>query len=795
MIWKSRLELDGVSLGFSTLLPISTNVSVADIREPGKSKGPYTKTISIPASPETQRFFEYAHNTNVESNDFNANLAVEAKYFVNEVMVYNGKLQLVDTKIQPGGAIYYECSMIGETGNVFLAIAGLYLHDIDMSDLDHAFTYGAGLFAPTLGEGYAYGYIDYGVNPLGSRVGRQWTFEHLKPLIFEREYLLRMFADAGYAIAGNYIDSTYAKSIVIPDVNAGALQLPAATVTDNQFLARISSLDNNNIPLTPGTTWVASNFVELMEFDDDSSSGYFDPGGVYDTSNFIFEPAVNATFQITGTMNLFLSGTPPAGTTNVTASYLVFISIQKSINSGGSWTTESTYSETVTNATSTTATYTNTVTIPPTLVTQPAIFRVIIGISNIQIVFKAGIVVISAGTASLDFNYSGTFGAIIASANLPSGATVVMNDTIPRDYLQLDFLTSIIKEEHLFIEPDKENSRTYIIEPRENFILDTDPLDWTNKWDQGKETKVTPMGELDAKQYVFTRTSDKDYYNELYEKEFKEVYGCKKVDTENEFAKGVREIKSIFSSTPIAAASDLQPSTDIVAPRLLKMDDQGTVSPLKCNIRRLYWGGMINCDSHYLITSGYASSSGYTGPAPIKVTQYPFVGHVDHPMNPTINIDFNFPQRLYWIFPNQTFTNDGRYNTRYSKYLYEITHRDSKVVTMYMNLNAIDIASFSFRKQVFVKDTYYFVNEIKDYDPQEQKSIPVEMLKLKKGPIFTAVIAQNLNDWIGGGDMNSARTGPNVNARGNYGVGQSVGTNNINNSPYTLVIGNNNYVQ
>jgi hypothetical protein len=113
---------------------------------------------------------------------------------------------------------------------------------------------------------------------------------------------------------------------------------------------------------------------------------------------------------------------------------------------------------------------------------------------------------------------------------------------------------------------------------------------------------------------------------------------------------------------------------------------------------------------------------------------------------------------------------------------------------MYMNLTARDIAEFSFRRKVFIKDTYYFVNEIKDFDPHEQKSIPVEFLKLKEGPLFAPTIGIGYDDVFDPGGGSGARTGNNMTVSGNYGVGRSFGTNNINNDPNALVIGNNNYV-
>lgn len=800
-----RLNINGKDIPTTAKFPVSINKSVANIREPEHKNSGYTKTITLPGSPELNKEFEFIFQVNVETNSFNPNVKTPASYYVNEVRVFKGDLQLLAVNKSFNGLqeqVEYECSIVGENGNLFLDIAGLYLTDIDMSDLDHEFTYASGLFNPTLGEGYCYPYIDYGVNPLGGRVGRYWTFEHLKPAIFEREYVRRIFDDAGYTWeASGFLDSDYYKHIIIPDVNPGALQFDGTTVANNQFLAIISSTDNNNIPLTYSTTWSASNFAEVMPFDDDSSIvdgvQYFDPGGVYDTTTFIFEPSINGSFQISASSFISISGTPPAGTTSVSADFVLTTKIWKSTNGGGSWTVVANGTYSVNNETSFPHNYQVEAVVPPTLIIQPAIFRVEVGVSNIGITYFSGVIPITSGTASMDFNYTGTFGAVLATANLPSGETVEMNNTIPQNVTQLEFLTSIIKLENLYFEPDISSPRKYIIEPREDFIQETDPKDWTDKLDRSKPITINPMGELDVKRYIFTYKSDKDHYNADYEAKFKEVYGTETVDVDSDFVRGEKKIEVVFSATPTASATDVSPPIDVVAARLFKSNgDLSEVEPMKCNIRRLYWGGMIDCASHYLIPDGYenpAIAGSYTGSTPISVSQYPFAGHVDHPMEPTVDLCWDNPLNLYWIFPQQTYTNNSRYGARWSKFISEITDRDSKIVTAYFYLTELDFYEFSFRKKVFFDGTYYFVNEIKDYDPQEEKSIPVELLKLQTGPTFTPM-SITLQDQLGGGGMNNARTGPNMNMRGNYGVGKSFGYNNINNDPNALVIGNNNFI-
>ncbi len=284
------------------------------------------------------------------------------------------------------------------------------------------------------------------------------------------------------------------------------------------------------------------------------------------------------------------------------------------------------------------------------------------------------------------------------------------------------------------------------------------------------------MGELDFNRLVFTYKSDKDYYNRVYEDKYKEVYGTQIIDTENEFIKREKKIEVVFSATPIRGTK----VNDIVAPGFYDKDDAtNEVKPIKCNIRRLYWGGLKPCNEHVFITG---SSINYR-------TTYPFVGHVDDPISPTVDLCWDNPYELNWFFPQRTYTDNNRYNERYAKFIQEITDKDSKIVRMWFYLTESDIANFSFSKLVFVRDSYYLVNKIIDYNPQTKTVTQVELLKLKAGTVFVPNNDLNI-DNLGDDDIGiSARVGNN-----NNGTGIIIGTGNYNNGTGSFIVGDDNVI-
>jgi hypothetical protein len=793
---RSRLNINDIDVGFNDLIPVSVNMAVADVREPEKRNTAYSKTITIPGTKEVNAIFEYAFEVNIESNTFNANLKTPAAYYVNEVRVFNGNLQLLKIIKKYTGVVlevHYECSIVGETGNFFLDISNLYLTDIDFSDLDHTLTYSSGLFYPTLGTGYCYPYIDYGVD--GGNSGNTWYFHKLKPAIFEREYLSRIFSNAGYTWTSSYLDSAYEKSIIIPDVNEGSLKLSTTDILNNQFYASLSSADysaNFNAVHSGSGVWTHPTVnVSPIPFNDDSTGNYYDPGNVYNTTTYIFTQAISGYYELYVRIAFALDFNPPATATTYTAGGMLQLLLEKSTDGGSTWVQAavSNYNLLTQIGSGAVGAGTNfegalAVTYPGTYSATPAKWRAsFTPVSTITMRYANGGADVTSGSGSVDVNIyenngatygSSSFTATLASPDMGYGGNVVMNNTIPTNVKQLDFVTSIIKAENLYVEIDKDDPFNLIIEPREDFITETDPLDWTDKLDVSKDIEILPMGELNFRKFIFTYKNDSDYFNTLYYNEFKEVYGTEKIDVENDFVKGEKQIDLVFSPTPVASWG----STKLVTPRLFKYDGTNA-SPLKCNIRRLYWGGVIQGDGHFLNING---TSG------LQIYSYAFAGMVDDPLAPTVDLGFDNPLKLFYTYPGLTITNNARYNARYSKFIEEITDRDSKIVRAYFYLRERDISEFSFRKIVFVDGSYYFINKISDYDPQVAKPCLVEMLKLKKGSTFSPTNTAEEGNEGGGPQGRQA-----FNYSGNYGP-NTFGSNNINNGTDSVIIGTNNYI-
>lgn len=799
---NTRLEINGTNVPIIKDFPISLNYSVTDIRSPENVKSSFSKTIQIPMSKEVNDLFELIFEVNVSLQTFNPNLKSDAVFYKEEIPQFKGSAQVLSiVKKYDGSTIpdHFEINLIGESGDIFLAMGDAYLTDLNYTDLNHAFTSANLNWTPTLGTGYTYPFIDYGFTQ-GN--GFNWKFTDLKPAIFAREYLKRIFAAAGYSWQSNFLDSTFFKRLLIPDVNEGRVKIDPALIANCEFYANLTFNQTwTSFGSVIGNSWFYTYLFppgNKLDYDDDVNPPFNDPGNVWVVN---FTAPLSLSYNLVSNNNIRFYVTPPAGTVSVSGGSTVNFTCEIQRQIPGGWATESQSTQTV---------YVNSL--------GNFDFNITVGVSNY---YPAGTVLraayyynITTGitflnafnnpitTGSSQLNYvqlpNSTFFAKVVNDDLYYGGTVVMKNTVPQNIKQKDFFKSIIQMFNLRVEPDKNNPKLLTIEPHNDFYYSTNQaLDWTKKLDISKEIEVIPMGELDSRTYEFQYKSDKDGFNSNYENEFKMTYGKEFINIQNDFIKNTKTTEVIFSGTPSAS----YPNFNMVVPRFYQQDDltiPAGIKNIKCNIRILYWSGLKSCYAYNWSVNGSVSIA----------NQYPYAGHVDDPYSPTVDLSFRYPYRIYWILPGQNYTNNSLYNIYWKKFIEEITDKDSKLIKAWFNLNEVDIGKFTFRNLIYCDlgggGAYYYVNKIIDYNPLERGITQVELLKVKQADPFVPEIIVNesgtgfsLGGNVGGSTGNPypiVPFEPSFNFQNNVNGPNSFAYGNGNHQQNAIVIGNNNFV-
>ena len=297
------------------------------------------------------------------------------------------------------------------------------------------------------------------------------------------------------------------------------------------------------------------------------------------------------------------------------------------------------------------------------------------------------------------------------------GDTVEVTQCLPKNLKQKDFFKSIIQMFNLQVMEDKNNTNNYIIEPYITFFNGT-VRDWTSKLDITKGEEIILMGELDAKKYVRDMKSDSDYFNRLYQDNWKRNFGYSETVIENQFLLNENKIEIAFSSTPLV--SKLCAYGDyLIIPHIYKKQ-ANTIELQSSNTRILIDGGMINGRWNLVDSTG----SNYQ-------TTYPYAGTLDNPYTPTFDLNFGLPNEIYIntslviAYPLVNLT-----SVYWKPFIDRISDKNSKILKAYINLDEIDIKLFDFREPVLIDGVMYTVNLIDSFELTDPKSQLVEFLKL-----------------------------------------------------------------
>lgn len=748
---------DVVLVNCPTIQNISVPITlqIADVRNPGEGAGSFSKTVTIPGSSEVDKFFEDAFDVNVSLQSFNPNLKVKAYYLVEGIQNFEGHLQVLKIVVdEVKKEHFYEVNIIGEVVTLFTKIKNLLVEDLNFSSYSHALSYAnivysftTPLFGSGVGEGVVYGLIDWGTNNSNLYNVRPQDF---KPALFYREVLAKIFAAQGYTWTSTFLDSTEFKRKAFTACNF--LNVSNTIENNNKFLATAGGAQ---VITQSGITYALAN-PNATGFANTNATGTvcefptetYDTGNIYNNAGFVFTVPNTAKYNLSANLNLSFvvkrNGVDVNSNIEIQQGTGVHIQIYNSFTSTveaiGDLNIQGAQGDLGTN------TYNGGVSLNNVTLTAGHLYYILIKIANVTVVYTAA----TAGatwTLETTVNSSSNYSAQLSSLEPFENQTVTINDILPLNYKQSDFISDLVKEFNLYIKPDKSIPNNLIIEPRPTFFSTT-PASWETKHDKSSKVEVIPLGELDFNVLKARYSEDADFYNKLYQDEYKEPYGSYTKIIQNDFIKNERVIQPNYAATPYA----VNLPSNVVLPQILKKDN-GIVGTIKPKIRMLHWSGLINLPAGASWVFKYNNGGNQT-----VFTQQPHIGSSDTPYAPTLDLSWGVPKRVYFSYPNLSWTTNNLYNKYYSQYFNQITDKNSKLIRTKFYLTPEDINVFDFQKPVFTvindQQGYYLVNKIEDYNPLVSETTMVELLKLIDYAVF---IPETINIDPGpGGDSSTS---------------------------------------
>ena len=775
---RSELYINNTRVELNQEVQASITYQIADIRMPDKRQGSFSKTVSLPGSPTINNLFTsiFDLNTSVQTSgvinfapDFNPNLKASFVLLVEGIEQFRGymKLQNITRTQDQLQQVMYEVNLFGDVASIFGVIGDAKLNALDLSAYNHTYNKATQIAtwntANINGAGYVYPMINYGGMGVSS-----WDVNDFFPAIYVKTYIDEIFDAAGYSYTSTFFSSSYFKHLIVPFAGE-KLTISALTAYQRTFRANTSALTSgvstniyNPIVYNAETLDPLNQFSIVTGKFTTAQRGYYSfyasgvstfdtivtiaslPNSYYYTNILVYRASVCiATYSIGYDTRAGASFGYPAGTVLKIFTYQ-------------GWT--------------------------PTFVCEVGdVVQV-----EIRLAFSSSFSYASIGQT---ISANSVFLNQISNTAIVDGSPLTINDTLPIDIKQSDFLMSVIRMFNLFVETDKNDSNNLIIDTYDSFYGAGTTQDWSKLLDVSKPVIITPMGALDARRYTVKYTQDTDFWNKRYFDSYGKTYGEYNKDITNDFLKNENKNEVIFAPTPSIGTT----AVDRIIPEIYQLDSTGLQTKLRSKLRILYYAGAKNTVNGFTYTSYVTGSS--------SEIYYPYASHIDDAITPTTDLSFGVPNEIYYVNPygQTSYTNNNLFNKYHKLFIDEITDVNSKIVTAFFRLQPLDILVLSFRNKIYIDGQYYRLNKVIDYNPLVEGVTKCELLKIKNGVPFvqtTAELTFTSGEKLG---IDKAPSAPVNVGRGDI----AASTNNVTvgrdnyispSARYTLVNGSNNFV-
>lgn len=713
----TEVLVEGYLLDVVSGADFSFNYAVSDVREPDKRQTEFTKTIRCAGTANNNTLFGNLFEADIANlydaslpnigANFNPNKKASVQVLHNSLPQLDGSMQLRKISITEG-LIEYEVVFIGKLIDIFGVWGDQQLNGrddagnriIDISDLNHTLTesnQSATWFAP-VGVGYVYPLIDYGRNTtLVDNSGvRTYPAIDLRPALYVKELWNRIFAYADATYEGAFFTDGTFERLCLPWVSGFEIS------SEDLLLREVQAIRTTDRIMYVPPDVVGGRLYDMQQVTLDESGQYYLPTSQINIAN-------NSTYQISGFMNFSAEQLVTNPSTTSSTNFDVFLYVNGVLVSTVVCVIG--LSATVGLPIGTTTISGSAFTFPDVLLDQYDVVEIRYGVplgNTVQVGYE--VYLLSGSSLSMT----------AVNTELAYGDLVRMNFGMPETTIK-DFFLSILKMFNLYMTPSKTVDRHYIFQTRNDYYASGVLRDWTYKLARDRQLSVTPMGLLSGREYVYTYSEDGDYYNERFQSNYGKAYGHRTLNIDNDFVPEKKETSVVFSGTPLVNDG----ISSRIIPKIYDADISEGAKQTDANIRILYYGGMLDSSPSW----AHQTVPGTV----IYYDQYPYAGHWDNPITPTLDINWGISQEYYYQGNGATgpvqYTNNNLFKKYHEAQFLELASKDSKLITAMFYLTELDIQQLDFRDTILIDQTYYRLNKVIDYNPFKTGLTKVELFK------------------------------------------------------------------
>lgn len=728
---KIVLSTGELDVAENVSLPITFNIG--DIRDLTSRKGTFSKTVVLEGTKNNNELLGHYYDVNIQAGTFNINTLTKCQVIQNGVPILDeALLQLVSVnKAQTNNSyedeVSYSVLIKDSRAEFFTAITNANLTDLDFSDLDHAFDSSAivATFNNTVADGYKY--------VMGYNNTNQYNANDFKPAIYAKTYWDRIFAVAGFTYTWADIASAHFDKLLIP------------------YNGETNDQNYEDYKVEANNTWTTSNVqatgynVTFQEAVDSGWSEVIDTQGIFDPTlgeysspfntsaiageHYIYGLTIGGTISLNNSSGGTATLTQPTFIGNSYNRYrpyaVISVAGQQNVIVYGQ--AQIVYSGTVPTGSTTILSFAETLSIPA-VTNDP--FVLSIDAVDIQIL-EVGVQITTFGDAALSYQAQNqgvwrlvsslatpaavnvvldltTINMVILPSNniQVTGGTLTMNQYVPVEIKQSDFVKGIIQMYNLYVEQDIDNPYNLVLRHRDEYYDSGAEKDWSSKLAKDKAQDLIFLPDLTKKKLKLTYAQDEDEFNTLYTQVTGEIYGQIEYTFDNEYVKDVDTKELLFSPTPVYYTP-----FGAYTPAI-------TGSSPNNNIRILYDGGEQVCGPFDIVDFGTTGN--------YNVTTYPMLGHFNNALTPTF--DINFGTNDFYFYQTESLTANNLYNLYWRRTVNQINV--GKMLIAFFDLDEVDIQSLKLNDRIYIDNSWWNINKIADYNANTNQLTKVELISI-----------------------------------------------------------------
>ncbi len=720
---------------------IPLTLSVDDFKNVAEKVQSYSKAFKLPATKRNNKIFDNIFDITRTTTGitFNPYVKTQCELKNDGLILFEGYLRLIDIT-DKNGEISYNVNLYSEAVALADVLKEKTFRDLDFTELSHNYNKtsiknswedgtGLPLISSLSTSSFAY---DSALGVNNTNVLKypfvDWTHQLtlsntnnfpvlpllesvFRPFIQVKYIIDRIFADTPFTFTSDFFNSTEFKKLFV-DFNWGSAELPSI-INGTQwagFWAKITNVTNPSVD-------AGTSFTNLQIFDLTIGSTTYTtlPPNYNDSTHKITATTDGETYSITG--NWEIENTSGSSidvecrwVRNLGLASEDTITTQTLTIAGGS------YSDWV-------------FTVPQETLANG---------DTLEAQFKR----LSGSAGDIRQRESGT--SYTSQLVFTVSFTVVASDTILQtlrgDLGQFEFLKGIMTMFNLVTIPDKQNPNNLLIEPYADvFIKNTNGTsladrsiehDWTTKIDV-EQIKMTPLTELNKKTVFKFVEDESDYTFKIYKNstqspssESGHLYGSLTYDASGfTILEGEEEIiAEPFAATVPKPLFDQ--FNDFVVPAIFTANDEQTeFEGFDNTIRIMYNNGKKQLQNG--VTYYIPPQNGLSSEDQEYFLQF---SHLTDIPTLTSSVLGTATSQDYHFGPCQYFNGIGNpplenlFTLYWLPYFSELYNPDTRTMTLKVNLNASDIASFNFADSVFIKNRTFRVNKI-DYKPNDLSTV------------------------------------------------------------------------